>query len=63
MYELILEFLTDLCQVENEHLHNMQKLTQVDMNYEQQIEQTTEFYSEMLGFIEQMRDDHLSDLQ
>lgn len=45
MYELILEFLTDLCQVENEHLHNMQKLTQVDMNYEQQIEQTTEFYS------------------
>ena len=33
MYELILEFLTDLSQVENEHLHNMQKLSQIDTNY------------------------------
>lgn len=41
----------------------MQKLTQIDNNYERQIEQTTEFYTELFAFIEQMRDDHLSDLQ
>ncbi len=41
----------------------MTKLTQIDASYNQQIEHTKDFYSELLNFIEQMRDDHISDLE
>lgn len=62
MYELILEFLTELSQVENEHLQNMTRLRMIESNYEQQIELTRSFYSDLSAFLEQMRDDHINDL-
>jgi hypothetical protein len=62
MYELIVEFLGELTGVEREHAQNMGRLSTMDEHYCQQVELTKGFYAELLGFVEQMRDDHLSDL-
>lgn len=43
-------------------MQNMTKLSTIDEHYIEQIEQTKYFYSEILSFVEQMRDDHINDL-
>lgn len=41
----------------------MERLSQIDWHYKKQLEHTEYYYEELLAFVQQMRQDHLNDLE